>query len=83
MIGEYSTEQQPEPEPPSFERLLRRYRKDHLKNVLPEIRRHSFFMSKGERRRIAEKKAISRLKRRQARQRQAAQRFIKQIHIGV
>jgi len=72
---ELATEQPPGPLP--FEKMVKRYKRDHLKNVAPEIRRHSAFMSRGERRRLAKKKSASRIKRAAARQREAAQRFIR------
>ena len=48
----------------SFEKKVRKLRKDFQKNVQPVLRRHDYFLSKGERRRIKKKKAIKRIQRR-------------------
>ena len=49
-----------------FEREVRKLKKDFQKNVLPAVKRHSFYVSKSEMRRIKERKAARR-RRRQAR----------------
>jgi ribosomal protein S21 len=51
----------------SFEKKVRKLRKDFQKNVQPVLRRHNYFLSKGERRRIKRKKAIKRIQRRMRR----------------
>jgi len=51
----------------SFEKKIRKLRKDFQKNVQPVLRRHNYYLSKGERRRIKRKKAIKRLQRRERR----------------
>ncbi|SFM80010.1 hypothetical protein [Thermodesulforhabdus norvegica] len=50
-----------------FEKKIRKLRKDFQKNVQPVLRRHNYYLSKGERRRIKRKKAIKRLQRRERR----------------
>ena len=47
-----------------FERQLRKLKKDFQKNVLPATRRNRFHMSKSETRRMKERKAARRLRRR-------------------
>ncbi|MBI5444794.1 MAG: hypothetical protein HY900_26710 [Deltaproteobacteria bacterium] len=49
-----------------FEREVRRVKKDFQRNVLPAVKRHSFYVSKSEMRRIKQRKAARR-RRRQAR----------------
>ena len=50
----------------SFDGLLRRFRKDVIRSrVLSEVRRRRWFVSKGEQRRIAQRKAARRHRRRQ------------------
>ena len=56
----------------SFEKKIRKLRKDFQKNVQPVLRRHNYYLSKGERRRIKRKKAIKRLQRRARRMMGAA-----------
>jgi ribosomal protein S21 len=56
----------------SLERKIRKLRKDFQKNVQPALRRHNYYLSKSERRRIKRKKAIKRLQRKQRRYRSAA-----------
>ncbi len=51
----------------SLEKKIRKLRKDFQKNVQPVLRRHNYYLSKGERRRIKRKKAIKRIQRRQRR----------------
>jgi ribosomal protein S21 len=51
----------------SFEKKIRKLRKDFQKNIQPVLRRHNYYLSKGERRRIKQKKAIKRLQRRERR----------------
>lgn len=50
-----------------FEKKIRKLRKDFQKNVQPVLRRHNYYLSKGERKRIKRKKAIKRLQRRERR----------------
>jgi ribosomal protein S21 len=50
-----------------FEKKVRKLRKDFQKNVQPVLRRHNYYLSKGERRRIKRKKAIKRIQRRERR----------------
>jgi ribosomal protein S21 len=51
----------------TFEKKVRKLRKDFQKNVQPVLRRHNYYLSKGERRRIKRKKAIKRIQRRERR----------------
>lgn len=46
-----------------FEREFRKLKKDFQKNVLPAVKRHSFYVSKSEMRRIKERKAARRRRR--------------------
>ena len=46
-----------------FEREVRRLKKDFQKNVLPAVKRHSFYVSKSEMRRVKERKAARRRRR--------------------
>jgi ribosomal protein S21 len=46
-----------------FERDVRRLKKDFQRNVLPAVKRHSFYMTKSEMRRIKERKAARRRRR--------------------
>jgi len=46
-----------------FEREVRRVKKDFQRNVLPAVKRHSFYLSKSEMRRIKERKAARRRRR--------------------
>jgi len=59
-----STEAEPKE---SIEKKIRKLRKDFQKNVQPVLRRHNYYLSKGERRRIKKKKAIKRIQRRERR----------------
>lgn len=53
-----------EPDPRrDFEREFRKLKKDFQKNVLPAVKRHSFYVSKSEMRRIKERKAARRRRR--------------------
>jgi ribosomal protein S21 len=56
----------------SLERKIKKLRKDFQKNVQPALRRHTYYLSKSERRRIKRKKAIKRIQRKQKRYRSAA-----------
>lgn len=47
-----------------FERSLRKLKKDFQKNVLPAVKRNRYHMSKNELRRLKERKAERRLRRR-------------------
>ena len=51
----------------NIEKKIRKLRKDFQKNVQPVLRRHNYYLSKGERRRIKKKKAIKRIQRRERR----------------
>jgi ribosomal protein S21 len=51
----------------ALERKIRRLRRDYQRNVQPALRRHTYYLSKSERRRIKRKKAIKRLQRRERR----------------
>ena len=46
-----------------FDRRLRALKKDFQRNVGPSLRRHRYFLSKGERNRLKHDKAIKRLKK--------------------
>lgn len=46
-----------------FERLVRKLKKDFQKNVLPAVKRHSFYVSSSEMKRIKERKAARRRRR--------------------
>ena len=46
-----------------FEREVRKLKKDFQRNVLPAVKRHSFYVSKSEMRRIKERKAARRRRR--------------------
>ncbi|MGW8221428.1 MAG: 30S ribosomal protein S21 [Syntrophobacteria bacterium] len=56
----------------SLEGKIKKLRKDFQKNVQPALRRHTYYLSKSERRRIKRKKAIKRIQRQQRRYRPAA-----------
>jgi ribosomal protein S21 len=51
----------------TLEKKIRKLRKDFQKNVQPVLRRHNYYLTKGERRRIKKKKAIKRIQRRERR----------------
>lgn len=46
-----------------FEREVRKLKKDFQRNVLPAVKRHSFYVSKSEMRRVKERKADRRRRR--------------------
>ncbi len=46
-----------------FEREVRRLKKDFQRNILPAVKRHSFYVSKCEMKRIKERKAARRRRR--------------------
>ena len=50
-----------------FERSLRRLKKDFQRNVLPAVKRNRYYMSKSEMRRLKERKAARRLRRKMRR----------------
>ncbi|MCL5405383.1 MAG: 30S ribosomal protein S21 [Deltaproteobacteria bacterium] len=56
----------------NIEKKIRKLRKDFQKNVQPVLRRHNYYLSKGERRRIKKKKAIKRIQRRERRMMRSA-----------
>ncbi|MES0363725.1 MAG: 30S ribosomal protein S21 [Desulfobacteria bacterium] len=45
----------------SFEKRLKRLKRDFQRNVGPSIKRHRYYLSKGERSRLKHEKAIKRL----------------------
>ncbi|UCE82824.1 MAG: 30S ribosomal protein S21 [Deltaproteobacteria bacterium] len=45
----------------TFEKRLKRLKKDFQRNVGPSIKRHRYYLSKGERNRLKHEKAIKRL----------------------
>jgi ribosomal protein S21 len=49
----------------SLERKIKRLRRDYQRNVQPALRRHTYYLSKSERRRIKHQKAIKRMQRRE------------------
>ena len=51
----------------SFEKRLKRLKKDFQRNVSPSIRRHRYYLSKGERSRLKHEKAIKRLNKKRYR----------------
>lgn len=60
--GDYRSREGSDPRR-EFEREVRKLKKDFQKNVLPAVKRHSFYVSKSEMRRIKERKAARRLRR--------------------
>jgi len=50
-----------------FERSMRRLKKDFQRNVLPAVKRNRYYMSKSELRRLKERKAARRLRRKMRR----------------
>ena len=48
-----------------LEKMLKKLKKDFQKNVQPVLKKHSYFVSKGERTRLKRAKAIRRLRRRE------------------
>jgi ribosomal protein S21 len=69
QVNYLSTEAEPKE---SIEKKIRKLRKDFQKNVQPVLRRHNYYLSKGERRRIKKKKAIKRIQRRERRMMRSA-----------
>ncbi|MGE5312343.1 MAG: 30S ribosomal protein S21 [Nitrospirota bacterium] len=53
------------PQSDSLERKIKRLRRDYQRNVQPALRRHTYYLSKSERRRIKHQKAIKRMQRRE------------------
>jgi len=53
------------PQSDSLERKIKRLRRDYQRNVQPALRRHTYHLSKSERRRIKHQKAIKRMQRRE------------------
>jgi ribosomal protein S21 len=51
----------------TFEKRLKRLKKDFQRNISPSIRRHRYYLSKGERSRLKHAKAVKRLNRRKRR----------------
>ena len=48
-----------------LERMIKRLKKDFQKNIQPVLKKHSYFISKGERTRLKRAKAIRRMRRRE------------------
>jgi len=48
-----------------LERMIKRLKKDFQKNIQPVLKKHSYFISKGERARLKRAKAIRRMRRRE------------------
>ena len=48
-----------------LEKMLKKLKKDFQKNIQPVLKKHSYFVSKGERTRLKRAKAIRRLRRRE------------------
>ena len=48
-----------------LEKMLKRLKKDFQRNVQPVLKKHSYFISKGERTRLKKAKAIRRLRRKE------------------
>ena len=48
-----------------LEKMLKRLKKDFQRNVQPVLKKHSYFISKGERTRLKKAKAIRRMRRRE------------------
>ncbi|UCG12149.1 MAG: 30S ribosomal protein S21 [Deltaproteobacteria bacterium] len=51
----------------TFEKRLKRLKRDFQRNVGPSIRRHRYHLSKGERNRLKHEKALKRLNKRRSR----------------
>jgi len=47
------------------EKMLKRLKKDFQRNIQPALKKHSYFVSKGERVRLKRAKAIRRMRRRE------------------
>jgi ribosomal protein S21 len=48
-----------------LEKMLKRLKKDFQKNIQPVLKKHSYFVGKGERARLKRAKAIRRMRRRE------------------
>ena len=48
-----------------LEKMLKRLKKDFQRNVQPILKKHSYFISKGERTRLKKAKAIRRMRRKE------------------
>lgn len=48
-----------------LEKMLKRLKKDFQKNIQPVLKKHNYFISKGERTRLKRAKAIRRMRRRE------------------
>ena len=48
-----------------LEKMLKRLKRDFQKNVQPVLKKHSYFISKGERTRMKKAKAIRRMRRKE------------------
>jgi ribosomal protein S21 len=48
-----------------LEKMLKRLKKDFQRNVQPVLKKHSYFISKGERTRLKKAKAIRRMRRKE------------------
>ena len=48
-----------------LEKMIKRLKKDFQKNIQPVLKKHSYFISKGERARLKRAKAIRRMRRRE------------------
>ena len=55
-----------------LEKMLKRLKKDFQRNVQPILKKHSYFISKGERTRLKKAKAIRRMRRRERQYSRAA-----------
>jgi ribosomal protein S21 len=55
-----------------LEKMLKRLKKDFQRNVQPVLKKHSYFISKGERTRLKKAKAIRRMRRRERQYSRAA-----------
>ena len=55
-----------------LEKMLKRLKKDFQRNVQPVLKKHSYFISKGERTRLKKAKAIRRMRRKERQYSRAA-----------
>ena len=55
-----------------LEKMIKKLKKDFQKNVQPVLKKHSYFISKGERARIKRAKAIRRIRRKERQMSRAA-----------
>jgi ribosomal protein S21 len=55
-----------------LERMLKKLKKDFQRNIQPVLKKHSYFVSKGERTRLKKAKAIRRMRRRERQYSRAA-----------